>query len=340
MLKLPSKSIYMDKKPTITFIVNDLPKISGTQIFSKRLAVQLDKLGLNVEILTNVVDHSLASFEISVRQYKNSGDFLSFLKDSASKSNVLLFFHLPYEIYVKGERREGFYKVMENIRIPKYLRFVTMQSIQELIQWYGKERLERDFDFMISQTPSMTEQLLTNFSREKVIELPNGVPLELFKKASSEEKRLSRVTMGIPDDANVFLYVGRYLDKKGIAILRDGWKYWRQRNPDESRKSYLLTVGYNPFIPNARYNVPLENLIDLGHLPEKEVVHALHASDFFVMPSKSEGVSNSLLEALSCGLPALVFKDSPGMEILDEETSLLIDNSDNPAESLASTFST
>lgn len=61
------------------------------------------------------------------------------------------------------------------------------------------------------------------------------------------------------------------------------------------------------------YDLGLENIVELsGNLPHGSVVEALHRADVLVLSSLSEGISNAVLEAMSCGLP-IVTTDCGGM---------------------------
>jgi glycosyltransferase involved in cell wall biosynthesis len=60
----------------------------------------------------------------------------------------------------------------------------------------------------------------------------------------------------------------------------------------------------------------------------------LRAAKFFVLTSRFEGSPNALLEAMACGLPAIVANASPGpLELVGEEAAGLI----VPVEDIAAT---
>jgi glycosyltransferase involved in cell wall biosynthesis len=53
-------------------------------------------------------------------------------------------------------------------------------------------------------------------------------------------------------------------------------------------------------------NILDNNIKFLGKIPHYDVARFLKLSDIYVSTSLSDGVSNSLLEAMSCGLPVIV----------------------------------
>ena len=60
------------------------------------------------------------------------------------------------------------------------------------------------------------------------------------------------------------------------------------------------------------------NIKMVSPLPSKELANFLRKNDIYIFPSKLEACSNSLLEALSCGLPAIARNTSSNPEILGE----------------------
>jgi glycosyltransferase involved in cell wall biosynthesis len=105
-----------------------------------------------------------------------------------------------------------------------------------------------------------------------------------------------------PTDPPVVLLVGpTRADVKGIGVALDGLDIWRRRGG----RFRLRRVSLDPVDDGERRR----GITDEYHhrLPPERMPHAYRASDLFVGPSRAEeGFGLPSLEALSCGLPALL----------------------------------
>lgn len=313
---------------SIAIFVNDITRIGGTEVITKRLAKELSKLGHRIKIVTarsNSEDHSPLK-NIEYICYSSTNQFLEILKQQNKKEFALLFTDIPHEIHNNEEFRRRFYKTLDNISASKYLRLRSPQSIEDLISLHGRNRLYNHFDCFIAQSHRTMEISLALFGG-KCVEIPNGVPLDKFGVFSGDEKVIAREKYGIPANAKVYLYVGRYLTKKGFEEIQKGWREWK--NKSQNRESILLTVGYNPTKPENDYSDRQMDIIDLGLQSEEEVVQALHTADFFLFPSRNEGLSNALIEALACGVIPIVYKNISGTECIDDTVAVFLPDSEN-----------
>ena len=74
----------------------------------------------------------------------------------------------------------------------------------------------------------------------------------------------------------------------------------------------------------------------LGSLPHAQVMETLRNSQVFVLPSKSEGMSNALLEAMSFGNAVIVARiDANNELVVHKKTGLYFDTKEDLVRNLA-----
>ncbi|MEN6426440.1 MAG: glycosyltransferase [Phycisphaerales bacterium] len=92
----------------------------------------------------------------------------------------------------------------------------------------------------------------------------------------------------------------------------------------------LVCVGDGPardrFVGLANRIGRADAVVLTGHVPPDEVPLFLHASDFLVLPSYSEGLPQAVLEAMNCGLAVVATRVGGVPEaVLDGRTGLLVE---------------
>ena len=93
--------------------------------------------------------------------------------------------------------------------------------------------------------------------------------------------------------------------------MRKGFKYYKflDDNLDFSKYQFLF-AGRSP--------MEFKNIQMLGALPSKELAHHIKSSDIFITASENDPCSNSLIEALSCGVPAVALDSGGHPEIIKQ----------------------
>lgn len=123
----------------------------------------------------------------------------------------------------------------------------------------------------------------------------NGVDTDLFRlPAPGFRKAEARVAFGLPADRPVALFVGRFVEKKGLHIIE---RLARLR-PDVT----FALAGWGPIDPTAWGSA---NVRVLSGLKAAELVPLYQASDVLLLPSTGEGLPLVMQEALACGLPVV-----------------------------------
>jgi glycosyltransferase involved in cell wall biosynthesis len=121
-----------------------------------------------------------------------------------------------------------------------------------------------------------------------------GVDTEIFHPAAGAAKPDIRRRLGLSPDRPVVLFVGRFVEKKGLQILS---QMARQR-PDIQ----WAFAGWGHLDPQ---DWGLPNVIVFRGLSGPGLVPLYQMADVFVLPSKGEGFPLVIQEALACGLPVV-----------------------------------
>ena len=124
----------------------------------------------------------------------------------------------------------------------------------------------------------------------------NGVDTTLFRPAAAEQRQAVRTELGLPTNGVVLLFCGRFVQKKGLHLLRDV----AQRNPQWS----LILIGRPGDTDPAAWHLP--NVHVLGPMGAARLASYYQAGDVLVMPSTGEGFPVTVQEAMASGTPAVI----------------------------------
>lgn len=156
-----------------------------------------------------------------------------------------------------------------------------------------------------------------------VVQIYNGIDTDTYAPAATGAD--VRRELGAPPGAPLIACIARLDPIKDHPTLFRAFARVRERSPD----ARLVCVG------DGAERARLEALKGPGvHLlgTRRDVVRLLQASDVFVLASRNEGISNTILEAMSAGLPAVVSRVGGNPEIVaDGETGRLFPAGDEAA---------
>lgn len=188
-------------------------------------------------------------------------------------------------------------------------------------KWMVNQLKDADCVVALNQQVS-TELAEINILPDRVVHIPNGVETE--SQTVKTDYQLS--------DTITITFVGRLHAQKGLDTLLHAFKKVTIDEPNIQWQLQLLGHGTR----RAQYEalaqeLAIDRLVNfVGQVSSP--LEYLQKSDLFVLPSRSEGMSNALLEAMAIGLPCIV-TSIPGNEdmIIHDQNGLLVPL-DNPGE--------
>jgi len=194
-------------------------------------------------------------------------------------------------------------------------------STQQLTYKLYAPSLAKFFRIIVFSEPQKTLLKKLGVSDEKLIVIPNGVDENVWKPFTKENKKHELVKRKL-GKGRIFLYMGRIANEKNIEALL---KSWRQTKTNNCK---LVIVGDGPMKPtleNSFSNLAKEELIWWG--PEMDLetrVAIMQIAEVFFLPSLVEGLSLSLLEAMSTGTACVATDAGADGEVLDNGAGIII----------------
>lgn len=150
---------------------------------------------------------------------------------------------------------------------------------------------------------------------EKLIVIPNGIDQERFKYATP----IPREQLGYTSSDVLALFVGRLDSQKGVTDLLEVALRLKEKCPQLK----CLIAGTGPEEQRLRDAVnQLELTESVRFLGRRDDVPALmKTADFFVFPSRWEGMPNVILEAMAAGLPIVTTNVEGIDQLLEHDLS-------------------
>jgi glycosyltransferase involved in cell wall biosynthesis len=162
--------------------------------------------------------------------------------------------------------------------------------------------------FKYADTVQVISSMLADFAKEmgfrgNVSIIPNGVDCEHFSPEAPRGERLTiRQKFNIHMDTKLIITTSRLVKKNAIHTIINALAFL-------SPKYQLLIVGQGPLEHDLRFLAEKrgvnKRIAWSGFQKHEELPQLLRSADVFARPSLSEGLGNSFLEAMACGIPVI-----------------------------------
>lgn len=158
--------------------------------------------------------------------------------------------------------------------------------------------LSRDLESYLAQKIRVTPERMT--------QVYNGVDFRRFGPGEQARGQIPGMPFTVPQLWLVGT-VGRMQEVKDQLTLARAFVQTVQLMPALRSRLRLVMVGDGPLRAQAGKILADAGMADLAWLPGErvDVPQIMRALDCFVLPSKAEGISNTILEAMATGLPVI-----------------------------------
>ena len=186
--------------------------------------------------------------------------------------------------------------------------------------------------FWIHQCMAVSQDLanwlhqVIGVKRNFIHQVYNGVDVQRFH--ARHGTRVSCLPKGFASDEMIVIgTVGRLQRVKDQATLVRAFCHLRQMAPDVTHCARLVLIGDGPIRGEIQQIIEDEGIQSLVWMAgeRQDIPDLMRSLDLFVLPSEAEGISNTILEAMSSGLPIVATDVGGNSELVkDGNTGLLV----------------
>lgn len=185
--------------------------------------------------------------------------------------------------------------------------------------WRRKERMLREGNAVFVACSRWLEgeakgsALLKGHS---VVSIPNPIDTRVFCPGSQTE---AREQLHLPQDKLLLLFVCQRVTNvnKGMTFLAEACRKLAADHPELKERLGLVLMGGHA--DEVAESLPFVSY-PLGYVTDENLIAcAYRAADLFVLPSLSENLPNTIMEAMACGVPCVGFKVGGIPEEIDHQ---------------------
>ncbi len=178
-------------------------------------------------------------------------------------------------------------------------------------------------DALLTVSEAMRQTAIADFAArpDRVHTIVNGFNTSVFRPG---DQAAARAEFGIAPDDRLIVYVGRFVEAKGLNELITAFEALA-RQDGRVRLAFIGDgVMKERLMERVRSADVAGRILVPGGMPPEQVARWICASDLLTLPSWSEGYPNVVVEALACGRPVVATDVGGTREILGDHNGILI----------------
>jgi len=320
------------------------PLIGGIESHARFLAALMAKLGLQSVVLTPrrnpswLATESVDGFRIerfrssTQRGLQGVVESWAAIRSLRREKPVLVHCHGLAWMTISALWFMGWNGQANVVKLP------SRAHLPKLASWRGRAALSalKRASLVLPVSRWLAAELIKmGLSPERIQVLPNPIDTTMFCPAAAAERENLRRSLGL-DSCPTVLYLGRLSPEKGTDTLCATWRHLAPRLGDVQ----LVVVGDGPDRPLVE-----KLTADTGEKRVRfvgfraQVKPYIQAADVMLLPSRTEGMPNAVVEAAACGVPTVATSTQGAQEVIvNGQTGVLVAEED--AQALAAEVET
>ena len=309
-----------------------LPELGGFQWSTYRLAKALMDAGNEVTFITRITETEGSEGIVPVLRFSGSDvrdwtvESGQWLLDNRARFDVL---HVIDYFYKAVDEQLS---IIERVALPVILKTPTPGCIPRLINTPERRAaLAKINGFAAINYEIVRELEQAGIERGRIHFLPNGIDCNEF--LPKNDKAVIRKQLGLPVDGVIVLYMGRFVQRKRMDVLLEAMR----QMPEDIK---LVMVGSS----FGQHDSVEEDILSIAStLPNVMVRPAtdnqlpyFQSSDIHALLSERDGMPNSVLEGMACGVATVASAIHGHIEVINSgEDGILVPVGDAQASAEA-----
>lgn len=137
-----------------------------------------------------------------------------------------------------------------------------------------------------------------------ITSIPNPID---NRKFAPQDKTAARRSAGLPADKRLILFAAQRVTNKykGMDYLTEACSKLSEQYPEMLNDTAVVILGGSADELRDSFTFPVHTISYISD--EKTMAELYNSADVFVLPSLSENLPNTIMEAMSCGVPCVGF---------------------------------
>ena len=275
--------------------------------FSKNIDIYYLDIGKKGNI------HYQSNFDLLKYSYK-ANKFIKKLKKENKYDLLHAFFGIPCG-YIAMKSKLPYIVSLRGSDVPFYSK--RFYYLDKLFFKRLSVKIWKRAKSVIANSEGLKKLALSSSANQEIGLIYNGVDIDEFSPSENV------------NDVFTIISTSRLIKRKGINYLLDAFISFNKKFV----KTKLVLIGSGDLekeLKSKADGAGISSSVEfVGAISHDKLANYYKQADVFVLPSLNEGMSNSLLEAMSSGLAVIATDTGGTAELVNEENGIIINKANN-----------